>query len=191
MRFAIWVQGCAKRCPNCINPEGQNLHGGYDLDIGELAEKIQSTKNLTGITISGGEPFLQYEELKKLVIKIRKNSMLDVMLYSGYQYSELIKKYPNAQSELFPLVDIFIDGEYKDELNNDSMYRGSDNQKIYFFTKKYKQFEDRILSSKQRDFSFEINSQGEVIFIGVPPKGFYQKFLDQLEKESDLLTKDF
>ena len=38
-RFAIWMQGCAKRCKGCINPEGQDLQGGYETDVRKLTDK--------------------------------------------------------------------------------------------------------------------------------------------------------
>lgn len=71
-RFAIWMQGCAKRCKGCINPEGQDLQGGYETDVKKLTDKILENDDITGITISGGEPFLQYEELSYMIRKIKE-----------------------------------------------------------------------------------------------------------------------
>ena len=161
-RFAIWMQGCAKRCKGCINPEGQDLQGGYETDVRKLTDKILENDDIAGITISGGEPFLQYEELLYMIRKIKEMSNLDVMLFSGYELK---------------LVDIFVDGEYIEERNNNSIYRGSDNQHIYFFTNKYSSYSDEILKNKNREFSFDIKDDGEVFFIGIPPKEFYEKFL--------------
>lgn len=180
-RYAVWVQGCEKRCFNCINPDGQKTDGGYIKSPEEIKQYIMSLDGICGITVSGGEPLLQYDELKELVFWIKSSTDLDVMIYSGYTYSEILDIYPDAES-FFEKFDIFIDGEYVDTMNTGSAYRGSDNQNIYFFTDKYRSYAEKILSSKQRDFSFEINQNGEIYFIGIPPKDFYSRFLHELEE---------
>lgn len=179
-RYVIWVQGCKKNCSNCINPEGRKFSGGYTKSVEEIINCITSLDDICGITVSGGEPFLQYNELKELITLLKLRTNLDVMLYSGYTYSEILAMYPDSE-EFFRNVDIFVDGEYIDEMNSGSAYRGSDNQDIYFFTEKYKSYAEKILSSKQRDFSFEIDDNGEIYFIGIPPKDFYSQFLRELE----------
>ena len=102
------------------------------------------------------------------------------MIYSGYSLEELVVMYGNQLDKLFPYVDIFIDGEYIDELNLNSAYRGSDNQKIYCFTDKYKNKKAEIDNLKSRNFSFELKDGADVIFIGIPPKGFYKKFIEKI-----------
>ncbi|MFR2592197.1 MAG: 4Fe-4S cluster-binding domain-containing protein [Butyribacter sp.] len=52
--------------------------------------------DIAGITISGGEPFLQYEELLYMIRKIKEMSNLDVMLFSGYELEELKRMYPDC-----------------------------------------------------------------------------------------------
>lgn len=66
-----------------------------------------------------------------MIRKIKEMSNLDVMLFSGYELEELKRMYPDCM-DLLKLVDIFVDGEYIEERNNNSIYRGSDNQHIYF-----------------------------------------------------------
>ncbi|MDE6781645.1 MAG: radical SAM protein [Ruminococcus sp.] len=180
-RYVIWVQGCNKRCFNCINPSGQKMDSGYVKSMEEIKKYILSLDGIRGITVSGGEPLLQYNELRKLAFWIKSRTDLDIMLYSGYTYSEILRKHPDAES-FFKNIDIFIDGEYVDKLNTGSMYRGSDNQNIYFFTDRYRSYAEKILSSKQRDFSFEIDGSGEIYFIGIPPENFYRQFLQELEE---------
>lgn len=183
-RYVIWVQGCKKRCKGCINPEGWEESGGYEKSLEELQKAIlnckKKGKNITGVTISGGEPFLQFEELYSLIKWIKQETQLDVMLYSGYCMEELVEQYGEKAKQLFHMVDLFIDGEYLEASNHGTMYRGSDNQKIYFFTNKYRMYAKDILESKQRDVSFHISDSGDVYFIGIPPKGFYQKFMEKI-----------
>ena len=128
-RYAIWTQGCKKRCPNCVNPEGQALDSnGYYIGVEEVFREVMETPLLTGITISGGEPFLQADELVKLIRLLRAESTLDVMMYSGYTLEELRGWHDAAVEEILSNIDLLIDGEYVEELNTNKIYRGSDNQ---------------------------------------------------------------
>ncbi len=180
-RYVIWTQGCLKRCRNCINPAGQSLEGGYLVSINSLMEEIRAQTGINGVTISGGEPFLQFDGLRELVHQIKSAADYDVMLYSGYRLQEIIDKIGKAQAEeFFADVDIFIDGSYRDELNYGSLYRGSDNQQIYFFTDKYKSFEEEIVHTKNRDIEFDIDKDGQIVMVGIPPQNFYQEFINRI-----------
>ena len=178
-RFVIWFQGCHKRCHNCINPDGQREDGGSLISVEHLCSLITKEKDIQGVTISGGEPFLQFEQLKELAGKIRKNTKLDLMLYSGYTLAELKKRFGCKEiGEFLQEIDIFIDGEYKEELDMGGMYRGSDNQKFYFFTERYREFKEQIFSAKNRQIEFYVTTDNETYMIGIPPKGFYRDFLE-------------
>ena len=179
-RFAVWFQGCSKSCPGCINPEGQKIGTGFYITVDELIKKIKKQDGIRGVTISGGEPFLQAEELNSFVTKIKKETDLDIMLYSGYLFEELVEKYGK---EFFEQIDIFVDGEYIEDLNNNNMYRGSENQQVYFFTEKYKKYSEKILRIKNRNIQFELNGENELFLIGIPPKGFYEKMLMKIIEE--------
>lgn len=179
-RFALWLQGCNRRCKGCINPGGWDVHAGEEFSVQEIFDLICSKEDLTGVSISGGEPFLQYEELCKLIFLIKEKTSLDIMLFSGYTLEQLEQKYGINFEQLKSFLDIFIDGEYVESLNTGSAYRGSDNQRIFFFTPKYQCLSREFLESKKRDFSFEIKENGDVYFIGIPPVGFYEKFLQKL-----------
>lgn len=178
-RLAVWTQGCLKNCRGCINPEGRDLNGGYEISVEDIMKQLSEYTDLAGITISGGEPFLQFAELQKLVGRIKKDTALDVMLYSGYTLEYLKQKIPESEA-FFDNVDIFVDGEYIQEKNDNEMYRGSSNQKLYFFTDRYKSYQEKIMNSRSRNFSFEVKENGEVLFVGIPPKGFYEKFLEKV-----------
>lgn len=182
-RYVIWVQGCKKRCKGCIFPEGQPLNkNGYWIDAKELMDEINSTKNLTGVTISGGEPFLQSRGIAEFLKLIKDETSLDVMIYSGYTLAEL-KCWNNVDvNYIIDNSDILIDGEYVEELNNNSIYRGSDNQVVHFLSNKYKPFAQIINNTKNRSLEF-IYKNNALFTVGLPEKGFQSKFWQQVEKE--------
>lgn len=180
-RFVIWFQGCRKRCPNCINPDGQKADGGSFVSVEDLFSEIIEEKDIQGVTISGGEPFLQFDQLRKLVEKIREKTKLDIMLYSGYTLEELCEQLGCKTIKLFlQNIDIFIDGEYIEKLDTGSMYRGSDNQNIYFFTEKYRCFKEQLYKAKNREIEFNVRTGDELYMIGIPPKGFYNEFIKKI-----------
>lgn len=181
-RYALWLQGCKKRCKGCVFPEGQPLDsGGEWLAVEKIFQEIQAAKNLTGITISGGEPFLQVAALAKLIKLLRQNSNLDVMIYSGYTIDELKARHDAPTDFLLSNIDILIDGEYIEELNTNSIYRGSDNQNIHFLSKKYLPFKEKILQTKNRSIEFVCRNNDELFMIGVPAKNFSKDFFSKLE----------
>ena|GEM_PF-3599356 len=56
LRFALWVQGCPRRCPGCMTPDARPFHGGTAVEASALAERICMDPDTEGITVSGGEP---------------------------------------------------------------------------------------------------------------------------------------
>ena len=92
---------------------------------------IKSNPLLKGITLSGGEPFMQAKQLSILIDKI-KDSNLDIITYTGFKYEDLINNSNDENSfmELLIRTDILIDGKFEEDKKDDSlMFRGSSNQR--------------------------------------------------------------
>ena len=69
----------------------------------------------------------QSSELSVLLQKIKAISD-DILVYTGFEIEELTTK----QLEN---ISVLIDGKYKEELNNNSLLRGSFNQRIHILEK--------------------------------------------------------
>lgn len=162
-RYALWVQGCNKRCKGCISPDSQPLEGGYLTDVECLVSEILTKHNIEGITISGGEPFLQQEALCELIDQIRNKRDFGVIIYTGMLYSE-IQETPLAQR-----CDLIIDGEYIEELNDDKSLRGSSNQNVICITDRYADMVDRYYGQPGRKIEL-ILIDGQVSMAGIPAK---------------------
>lgn len=134
LRYVIFTQGCPHHCVGCHNPHTHDPARGYNLSINELLNSILETKLISGITFSGGEPFMQpaaCAELAKLVKKNRKE--FNIIAYSGYYYADLLlmAKKDHAIYQFLQSVDILIDGPYDATLRSyDLPFRGSSNQNI-------------------------------------------------------------
>ena len=162
-RYAIWVQGCNKRCKGCIAPDAQPLTGGYSISVEDLATDILSAPDIEGITISGGEPFLQQDALCVLINLIQLKKDLGVIVYTGMKYCEV-----NA-TPLVQRCDLIIDGEYIEDLNDDKNLRGSSNQNAICVTDRYKQYVQQRFGSPGRKVEFIVNNR-QVNMIGIPAK---------------------
>ncbi len=87
-RLTVFVQGCAHRCPGCQNPETQPMEGGRTIDTTAILQQMAENPILSGITFSGGEPFLQPAPLASLARAVHQRG-LDVWSYSGFTLEEL------------------------------------------------------------------------------------------------------
>ncbi|NLK29295.1 MAG: radical SAM protein [Clostridiales bacterium] len=180
-RFALWLQGCKKQCKGCIFPEGQGeVTKGKWISTEELLDIIQSVKGIHGITISGGEPFLQIDELMDLCRQVKEHTKLDIILYSGYRFEELEAKYRDRFYKICSYIDILIDGEYVEALNDNQAYRGSSNQTIHMLSDKYKPYLDQMNQLRNRTVELKMNSTGELVMIGIPYKGFQDDLIHKM-----------
>jgi anaerobic ribonucleoside-triphosphate reductase activating protein len=166
LRCIVWVQGCPFNCKGCTSPEGRPIEENILVEIDTLVEAIINNTSIQGVTISGGEPFLQAAQLAELLKKVKKvRPELDVIVYTGYTIEKL---HWQDTKELLALTDVLIDGQYIDELNDNKGLRGSSNQKIHFLTGKLKNFED-TLENSPRNVEVIISDSYKKI-IGVPNK---------------------
>lgn len=134
-RVLLWVHGCHRGCPGCIAAGWNAAEPRLTLSVSTLTEQILTEPELEGITISGGEPFLQAEALCELVTRLRERRKLGVILYTGFCLEEL-QKDPRTAS-LLALADAVIDGEYREELDRGEGWRGSENQRLHLLTDHY------------------------------------------------------
>lgn len=131
LRYVIFTQGCPHYCPGCHNPESHSFTDGYLVEEEKVIEEILKNPLLDGVTLSGGEPFMQASELAR-VAKAVKEKKLSVIVYSGYTFEELISlsKERKGYTELLSFTDVLIDGRFEiDKKSMDLRFRGSRNQR--------------------------------------------------------------
>lgn len=131
-RHGLWMQGCSAACPGCMAPSLADPAGGVERDAGELAVEIAAIcreKECPGVTISGGEPFEQAEELEIFLKTLAGFGIADILLYTGRDCSLLLGKYPWIASYCACVVD----GPFRRDLPDETAWRGSANQKAWLF----------------------------------------------------------
>ena len=92
LRCVVFFSGCNLRCPFCHNPETL-FKRGQEKTAGELFEYLKRYKpyfKKGGVTLSGGEPFLQKEFLLALAGKLKSEGIHVVAETNGYICDEEI-----------------------------------------------------------------------------------------------------
>jgi len=135
-RLVVWVQGCSRRCPGCFNPETHS-HDPYCLmKVGEVFFRIvEASSRIEGITISGGEPMEQADALGSLLHRVRSETSLSVVFFSGYTLKQIEKTERGAM--LLEDIDILIDGPYIERYRSAQVLKGSSNQRLHLLTDRY------------------------------------------------------
>ncbi|MBR1472380.1 MAG: radical SAM protein [Lachnospiraceae bacterium] len=153
-RLVIWTRGCSKHCRGCANPELWDIAGAREYAVGDILQiigNISSTMELNGITISGGDPLEQREELLQLTESLAAR-FEDILVYTGYEYRELEMLWTGRDLErLRASVAVLIDGPYREEENRtDVVLRGSANQQIIFFKEHLKTLYEAYLQKGRK-----------------------------------------
>lgn len=134
VRNSIYVSGCLFACEGCFNKAIQNFRYGtpYTDELENQIIEDLSHDYVQGLTLLGGEPFLNTEVCLQLVHRVRKTfgASKDIWSWSGYTFEELLQE-TEDKLELLSMIDILVDGRFvlaKRDLN--LQFRGSSNQRI-------------------------------------------------------------
>ena len=130
LRYVVFTQGCPHHCKGCHNPQTHSFEGGFLLSTEAALAQLQENPLLSGITLSGGEPFEQAEALCALA-EGAKALGKNVMTYTGYVFEDLLARNDPWTDRLLDLTDTLVDGPYKEELRDlELQFRGSANQRL-------------------------------------------------------------
>lgn len=140
VRTTIFVTGCTLGCKNCFNKEYQDFNYGDIWTENQTNQILEYLKYdiIEGLTILGGEPFDNTEDLIKIVSDIKKGTEKNIWIFSGYVFEKLIKNEKNT--ELLKLCDVLVDGPFVEKLKNLRLkFRGSENQRIIDLKETFKE----------------------------------------------------
>lgn len=168
-RIGIWFNGCNHHCPGCSNPELWELQERYKTTLQtlmRLVKHICDNQAVDGFTLTGGDPFTQADALRQLLPELSKFSN-DILVYTGFDYEEILLKYP----ELVSQIGVMIDGKYIQERNNGAVLRGSDNQRIIILNDRLADKYSSYLSTAQNEIQ-NFTSLDGVISVGIHKPGY-------------------
>lgn len=132
IRYVVFTQGCPHHCVGCHNPETHDPNGGNEVDIDSIVEKFKKNPYVTGLTISGGEPFFQKQAILRLILEFKSLfPKKNIIIYTGYTFEQLFNKNDDEINQIFNLVDYLVDGPFVLSKRDISLkFRGSTNQRI-------------------------------------------------------------
>ena len=131
-RSVVQTSGCMRGCEACFSVETWPMESGVEMTVGEVVNAVLAPEGAPrdGVTVLGGEPFLQPAGLLALVAALKACDQ-HITLYSGYTLEELLSRSNPLINQVLEIADILIDGPFiKDLSNNANEYRGSTNQRI-------------------------------------------------------------
>ena len=187
VRGVIWVRGCDRRCPGCVAEPLQDSTGGEAIPLQQIVDQVCSWPDIEGLTISGGEPFLQAAALAVLCHEVRQIRDLSVMCYSGFTLEELQAAPEQGIQDLLGSLDILVDGPFERERQRDLLWRGSENQRVHFLSDRYRHLTDAV-DGPGAGVEVHVSLTGRVFWAGVPEPGFASEMARLLEKQGIILT---
>ena len=185
-RAVIWVQGCDLRCPGCLAPYTQVMNGGTKLSIGDLAKWVLEQNDIEGITLSGGEPTVQSEQLVRLIDRVRTARDLGVVCYTGHIYESLQQQSAEGVNALLARIDLLIDGPYVRSKHANLRWRASTNQRLIALTERYRGILENMNEETDTSAGIEFTVvNGILYYAGVPSDAdFDQHFTHVIQLHS-------
>ena len=129
-RSVCQFQGCKHSCVNCHVSETHSVEAGSLLPVRAVLAALLDPAGAPrdGVTISGGEPFLQPGALLMLLegLKARR---IHTVVYTGYTLEALVRRREPEVWAALGLTDLLVDGAYVAGLAEGAgEWRGSRNQ---------------------------------------------------------------
>lgn len=130
IRVSLFVQGCNFHCKGCFNKETWSFSGGkeWNKEIEDKFIELCQKPHIQGVSILGGEPLQQDDDLLHLLQRIKTEVKKPISLWTGYKFEDI----PEDKKSLLEYIDEIIDGQFIEDLKDLNLdFRGSSNQKRY------------------------------------------------------------
>lgn len=164
LRSVVWFQGCTLNCTDCFNPKTHTPESGDSNTIEQAFAKIAANiGRIEGITFSGGEPLQQAPALIELIQRVRSETGLSIVLFTGFTWEE-VNRLPQAKAILAG-VDVLLAGRYQSALRVARGLIGSSNKTVHFLTPRYTAADFEAIPQAE----VIIGAGGELRFSGIEP----------------------
>lgn len=134
VRCSLYVSGCPFACVGCFNEAAWSFRYGepYTRELEDRIVADLAHESVQGLTLLGGEPFLNTEVCLALIARVRSElgDTKDVWSWTGYTFEELLLESPDKLA-LLREVDVLVDGRFEESQRDLSLqFRGSRNQRV-------------------------------------------------------------
>lgn len=126
LRTSIYFAGCAHKCQGCHNPQSWPFDSGREVTEDEIINHVR--ENGFNVTLTGGDPLYQIEEILPLCQRLRQEGF-NIWCYTGFTIEEI--EASTSLSRILNAVDAIVEGPFIESLRDISLqFRGSSNQRI-------------------------------------------------------------
>lgn len=135
IRMSIWLSGCSNKCKECWSKETWDKNYGFELKdkLNEIKD-ILKDKHFHSVSILGGDPFYHLfnhnkDETKEIydLFNLLKKHTDDIWVWTGYDFEEVKKKFPDILS----YIKVLVDGRFEIEKKDLRLkWKGSSNQRV-------------------------------------------------------------
>jgi anaerobic ribonucleoside-triphosphate reductase activating protein len=126
--YEIFVAGCDRKCPGCLNEELADKHFGQKVDVNALSTAMLSrTTFFDVVSISGGDLLCQngYDAFEFVSALRKVFPDKDFWLFTG---EDIVENIPQWAKDLFDVIKM---GSYKQELKEpEGTFPASSNQRV-------------------------------------------------------------
>lgn len=173
-RLAVWVNGCSRGCRGCVSERLQKRDETTEVNIEEyfFGYRLDGTD---GVTVSGGEPFEQTEELLHLVEYFKRRGVRDILVYTGFTLEELRARKDAVTDGVLARISVLIDGPYIAERDSGKgNLMGSDNQRLHCFDESLRSVYDAFFREERT--MQEVTLPGALLAVGIPDSAYIEAF---------------
>ena len=147
LRNVYFFTRCCNACPGCFNKELQDPDPSFGKDwTDEDFQKLindSSKEYISGITLSGGDPFHpnNRRDILDLCKRFREHfgDTKTIWIYSGYTWETILKD-QDERFECLKYIDVLCEGPFIESLKSPSKpWVGSENQRVIDVQKSLKE----------------------------------------------------
>lgn len=173
-RLCVWVNGCSRHCKGCVSERLQEVDPLCKLNLDEVLPNYRVDAS-GGVTVSGGEPFEQTEDLAKLVEYFNGIGIEDILIYTGYTFEELQAIGSDSVNYVLSHIAVLVDGPYVEQLNSQkSNIKGSENQRVLFLNAKFKDKYEKYMRDERKMQEMKVGNIH--LAMGIPDQDFLEYF---------------
>ncbi|MDR1134060.1 MAG: radical SAM protein [Synergistaceae bacterium] len=166
-RVGVWLRGCSIHCEGCISEELWSFDPAFARGVDDVACEVRGFFGgdvpPAGVTVSGGEPFDQWEATRALLERFASFGIRDVLVYTGYDISAP----EGRREEIAPLAAAVVDSPFKLGEDTEAVWKGSENQTLSVFRPEFKDMYGEWARSAKGALQVAVLGN-RVVSIGIP-----------------------
>jgi anaerobic ribonucleoside-triphosphate reductase activating protein len=163
----VWLRGCSVHCEGCISEELWSFDPAFARGVDDVAREVCGffgrDVSPAGVTVSGGEPFDQWEATRALLERFLSFGIRDVLVYTGYDISDLLGRH----EEIASLAAAVVDSPFKLGDDTEAAWKGSENQTLNVFRPEFENIYGGWARSAKGALQVAV-SGNRVVSIGIP-----------------------